>query len=100
MTGTITGIHRKKQGNGAEFERVTFSIDSEEPGGKPKWAKTDLCRRFRNYKFWEGRVIVGARFSGLRMKDEQTVDADQAPKFLGLAPEPPKPLPDPQMTML
>jgi hypothetical protein len=95
MIATITGLHQKKKGNGTDYVRVTFAV-CEHEGEKPKWAKTDLCPSYRNWRFWRDHVAVGARFR-VSMRDPTTVDADVPPTFLGMQAPPAAPPPDPQL---
>jgi hypothetical protein len=88
MTGRITAIHEVKMGNGAFFQRVIFDIQG-------KWAKTDVCPNFSNYKFWDGKLKIGNVLDNLQYRDDQTINADVAPVFLRFE-APPQP---PQMTL-
>lgn len=101
MKGTITSIHPRKYGNGTDYYRVTFAMDSEKNDGSTFWAKTDLCPAYRNFAHWRDYMKVGARFCNLVLRAKDTVEADVKPRFLGIAPLPPrneKP-PDPQMNL-
>jgi hypothetical protein len=83
MTGRIIKIDPLKGSRDRKnaFVRVYFQIKTFEmvdgaPAVAYKWAKTDLVPKFRNYSRWSPHLRVGSVFSGLRMKDTQTVDAD------------------------
>jgi hypothetical protein len=47
-----------------------------------KWAKTDLCTAYFNWRRWQGLLKEGILLGGLRMKDETTVDADSIPNLI------------------
>jgi hypothetical protein len=85
MRATITRIDSKKKGNGAEFQRIYFKMDPA-PKLQSLWAKTDLCKGYRNYSRWSHLLKVGNTLDGLEMKTFQTVDADCHPR---LVPPPP-----------
>jgi len=76
MQATITKIHQPKQSrNGNIFIRVEFKLDTG------KWAKTDICPDFRNYKRWEDKLQVGNILEGIRLKSRLAVDADSPVEF-------------------
>lgn len=82
MTGKIVKIDELKQSRnrGEIFKRVYFEIAMVD--GSTKWAKTDLVPSFRNYKHWKDMLIVGNVLTGLRLKQNQTVDADCRPTLI------------------
>ena len=77
MRAVITKIDTpKKSFNGGYiFQRVRFKLEDG------KWAKTDLCPTFRNYKNWKPLLDLGegTEIKGLRVKGGvrvMTIDAD------------------------
>ena len=77
MKGKITKIHEpKKSYNGNYvFQRIDLKLENG------KWAKTDLCPTFRNYKNWKPLIDkgVGTMVKGLIVKGGvrvMTIDAD------------------------
>ena len=46
---------------------------------KGKWYKTDLVCSFRNFKRWQKYLREGNILANLRLKDEETIDADSKP---------------------
>jgi hypothetical protein len=48
---------------------------------KGEYLKTDLCRDFRNWKRWKNKLKVGNVLTGLRKKDDFTIDADSFPEI-------------------
>jgi hypothetical protein len=73
VKATITNIDYPKEGTQGRFIRVYFSTET---GG---WAKTDLVRGFRNFKFWEPHLEIGAVLDNLQWKALDTIDADSRP---------------------
>lgn len=77
MRGIITKIDPiKKSFNGQyTFQRIRFKLEDG------KFAKTDLCPTFRNYRNWKPIIDqgVGTEIQGLRIKGGvrvKTIDAD------------------------
>ena len=61
-----------------EFIRLTFKLEND------KWAKTDVCPDYRNYKNWAGVLCAGEGItvSGLRMRRTHEVDGDSTPTII------------------
>ena len=96
MKGRVTKIDPIKTSfnGGYKFQRIRFKLEDG------KFAKTDLCPTFRNYKNWKPIIDlgVGTEIAGLRIKGGvrvMTIDADSdvriytaptydQPKTLGL----------------
>ncbi len=75
MRGVITKIHlpKKSFNGGYYFQRIDLKLEDG------RWAKTDLCPSFRNYKNWEKLLHVGTEIKGIRVKGGvrvMTIDAD------------------------
>ena len=77
MIGKITKIHNPKQSynGGYTFQRIDLKLEDG------RWAKTDLCPNFRNYRNWKQLIDkgVGTEVQGLRIKGGvrvMTIDAD------------------------
>jgi len=77
MRATITKIDppKKSFNGGYFFQRIRFKLEDG------KWAKTDLCPTFRNYKNWKPLLDegVGTEIIGVRVKGGvrvMTIDAD------------------------
>lgn len=75
MTGEVLKIHPLQTSrNGNSFIRITFTLF----GGK--WAKTDVCPNFRNYKNWKPVIEkgVGTKVTGLNWRNEKAgeINAD------------------------
>lgn len=77
MKAVITKIDipKKSFNGGYYFQRVRFKLEDG------KFAKTDLCPSFRNYKNWKPLLDqgVGTEIIGLRVKGGvrvMTIDAD------------------------
>ncbi len=76
MIYEIIKIHpKKKSANGNIFIRVEFKNE------EGTWYKTDICPDYRNYKAWKPYLNqgVGTKLKYLKLKDENTVDADSVP---------------------
>lgn len=72
MIGTISKIHELKSGSGGSYRRVEFNLSDG------RWAKTDLCPAFRNFKRWKQHLTPGTRLANL-VVNGTTVDADSFP---------------------
>lgn len=77
IRGKITKIHptKKSFNGGYVFQRIDLKLEDG------RWAKTDLCPTFRNYKNWKPLIDkgVGTIIQGLRIKGGvrvMTIDAD------------------------
>tara|TARA_Y100001963_G_scaffold159563_1_gene263785 strand:- start:3421 stop:3720 length:300 start_codon:yes stop_codon:yes gene_type:complete len=77
LKGKITKIHdpKKSYNGGYVFQRIDLKLDDG------RWAKTDLCPTFRNYRNWKPLIDkgVGTQVQGLRIKGGvrvMTIDAD------------------------
>lgn len=92
----ITGLQPRKWGNGSDYIRGTFDIIE---GNRKKWAKTDVCPTYRNYRYWNGYLRVGMECL-VAMKDQKTVDADVAPQWIGMTKTEPPPASDSQLSLL
>ena len=77
MKATISKIHPPKlSANGdTTFIRVEFILEDG------TWAKTDLCKNYRNFKNWEGLGVVGQVLTNLKLKSKNEIDADSVPKI-------------------
>ena len=77
MKAVITKIHHPKKSfnGGYVFQRIDMKLEDG------KWAKTDICPSFRNYKIWKPLIDmgVGTEIKGVRVKGGvrvMTIDAD------------------------
>ena len=66
-------IIKRSFNEGEAFKRIYF-LDE-----KKKWFKTDLVPTFRNYHRWQKLLKVGNVLFNLRLKGEDTIDADSFP---------------------
>lgn len=82
MKGKIIKIDQLKasRNRGQTFYRVYFKLKRAQ--GEFFWAKTDIVPSFRNFKHWKPFLEVGTILDGLRLKADQTVDADSKPILL------------------
>ena len=92
MIGIITRIDESKVSRNRDvaFTRLSFSMFQKD--GKRTYAKTDLVQTFRNFKRWKPLLTVGNVLDGLKMKGENTVDADSFPTLLRTEKPPAPPL--------
>lgn len=75
MKGTISKIHPPKlSANGdTSFIRVEFILEDG------TWAKTDICKAYRNFKNWQGLGVVGNVLDNLILKSKGEINADSKP---------------------
>ena len=85
MRGKITKIDYLKSSRnaGQAFTRVYFKV--KRGVGDFIWAKTDIVPTFRNYARWKPFLTVGNILDGLRLKGNDTVDADSVPELVSKA---------------
>jgi len=69
----------KRSRNGNSYIRIEFLVDG-------KWAKTDICPDYRNYKRWTGilKAEPGTIVKGLSYKNESRseINADSYPSII------------------
>lgn len=78
MTGEVLEIHAPKLSrNGNTFIRITFNLSNG------KWAKTDVCPNYRNYKRWKPVIEAGKGtfIRGLIVRGDSEVNADSFPEI-------------------
>lgn len=78
MTGEILEIHPPKLSrNGNTYIRITFNLSNG------KWAKTDVCPNFRNYKRWKPIIEAGKGtfIRGLIVRNDGEINADSFPEI-------------------
>ena len=82
MTGEILEIHPPKLSrNGNTYIRITFTLNNG------KWAKTDVCPNFRNYKRWKPIIEAGKGtfIRGLIVRNDGEINADSFPEITSKA---------------
>lgn len=82
MTGEILEIHPPKLSrNGNTYIRITFTL------ANGKWAKTDVCPNFRNYKRWKPIIQAGKGtfIRGLIVRNDGEINADSFPEITSKA---------------
>ena len=82
MRGKIIKIDQLKSSHnsGQAFTRVYFKV--KRGIGDFIWAKTDIVPTFRNYARWKPFLQVGNILDGIRLKKNDTVDADSMPSLV------------------
>jgi len=82
MRGKIIKIDQLKssRNSGQAFTRVYFKV--KQGVGDFIWAKTDIVPTFRNYARWKPYLVIGNILDGLKLKGNDTVDADSVPIFV------------------